>query len=99
MISKPHMWPLPNELLLKTKKDEQNYLGGTKAQQANNELERNILATRARCQGAKLLGKLAGFIVQPVPGLFMPYSFLLVQNVFLLNHFHEIFLIHHYYRL
>ena len=66
------MWPLPNELLLKTKKDEQNYLGGTKAQQANNELERNILATRARCQGAKLLGKLAGFIVQPVPGLFMP---------------------------
>ena len=69
LISKPHMWPLPNELLLKTKKDEQNYLGGTKAQQANNELERNILATRARCQGAKLLGKLAGFIVQPVPGL------------------------------
>ena len=80
MISKPHMWPLPNELLLKTKKDEQNYLGGTKAQQANNELERNILATRARCQGAKLLGKLAGFIVQPVPGLFMPYSFLFGAN-------------------
>ena len=77
MISKPHMWPLPNELLLKTKKDEQNYLGGTKAQQANNELERNILATRARCQGAKLLGKLAGFIVQPVPGLFFIYSFCL----------------------
>ena len=87
MISKPHMWPLPNELLLKTKKDEQNYLGGTKAQQANNELERNILATRARCQGAKLLGKLAGFIVQPVPGLFIPYSFLILYTYIFCNLF------------
>ena len=87
MISKPHMWPLPNELLLKTKKDEQNYLGGTKAQQANNELERNILATRARCQGAKLLGKLAGFIVQPVPGLFISYSFLILHTYIFCNLF------------
>ena len=51
-----------------TRKEDRHYLGGSKAQQASSELQRNILATRARCLGARLLGKLAGFIVQPVPG-------------------------------
>ena len=31
-------------------------------------MARNTLASKARCLGARLLGKLAGFIAQPVPG-------------------------------
>ena len=68
LISRPHMWPLPNDLLIKVKKEDQHFLGGVKAQQTNDENERNRLATRSRCTGARLLGKLAGFIAKPVPG-------------------------------
>ena len=68
LISKPPIWPLPNELLIITKKDDFQYLGGPPAQHSTDELERNILAARSRCSGARLLGKLAGFILQPVPG-------------------------------
>lgn len=68
LVSRPHMWPLPVDLLIKAKKEEQYFLGGKTAQQSNNDLDRICTATRARCLGAKLLGKLAGFIAQPVPG-------------------------------
>ena len=50
----------------------QQYLGGPQAAHLVNALEKDKLVTRARWLGAKLLGKLAGFIVQPVPG--MDYS-------------------------
>ena len=50
----------------------QQYLGGPQAAHVGNPLEKDKLVTRARWLGAKLLGKLAGFIVQPVPG--MDYS-------------------------
>ena len=43
LISRPHMWPLPHELLLKAKKEDQYYLGGVKAQQARDDLERNTI--------------------------------------------------------
>ena len=68
LISRPHLWPLPNDLLIKVRKEDQHFLGGVKAQQTNNENERSNLASRARCTGARLLGKLAGFIARPVPG-------------------------------
>lgn len=69
LISKPHMWPLPKELLIQVKRgDQQYYLGGPLAQHSTDELERNINATKARCLCANLLGKLAGFIALPVPG-------------------------------
>ena len=68
VISRPPLWPLPHELLVKAKKDQQYFLGGTKAQQALEEAEKKRLATRARCLSARLLGKLAGYIAQPVPG-------------------------------
>ena len=68
LISRGHMWPLPHELLIKARREEQYFLGGVKAQQAKDDLARNTIASKARCLGARLLGKLAGFIAQPVPG-------------------------------
>ncbi len=72
LISKHNFWPLPNELLINKNNNGGNenlqYLGGSVAQHTTDELERNNLATRSRCTGARMLGKLAGFISQPVPG-------------------------------
>ena len=47
-------------------------MGGPDAQHLVDAAEKDRRVTRARYLGAKLLGKLAGFIVQPVPG--MDYS-------------------------
>ena len=81
LITQPPGWPLPPAAMRLPGTESANavekeyveqYLGGPQATQALNTLERDKLVTRARWLGAKLLGKLAGFIVQPVPG--MDYS-------------------------
>jgi TATA-binding protein-associated factor len=51
---------------------QHQYLGGAAAAQSTDPRERERRATKARHLAAKLLGKLAGFIVQRVPG--MDYS-------------------------
>ena len=38
LISRGHMWPLPHELLIKARREEQYFLGGVKAQQAKGQL-------------------------------------------------------------
>ena len=48
------------------------HFGGPEAAQETDFSKRQMLMMRARCLGCKLLGKLACFIVQPVPG--MDYS-------------------------
>ena len=81
LITQPPGWPLPYAAMrfpatesAKAAEGEfmQHYLGGHRATNTANALEKDMLVTRARWLGAKLLGKLAGFIVQPVPG--MDYS-------------------------
>ena len=63
---------LPGTESAKEGESVQQYLGGFQATHFVNPFEKDKLVTRARWLGAKLLGKLAGYIVQPVPG--MDYS-------------------------
>ncbi len=73
LISLPPMWPLSPNLLVGQKEEAETpmpqYLGGPEAQHSTDTVERDRLATRSRCLGARLLGKLAGFVARPVPGL------------------------------
>ena len=79
LITQSPGWPLPQAAMrlpgtesAKEGESVQQYLGGFQATGVVNPLEKDKLVTRARWLGAKLLGKLAGYIVQPVPG--MDYS-------------------------
>jgi TATA-binding protein-associated factor len=76
LITQPPNWPLPPSLLLvrqgEDREPEAQYLGGPEAAHIVDPVEKDKFQTRARWLGAKMLGKLAGFIVQPVPG--MDYS-------------------------
>lgn len=74
MVIQPPHWPLPAHLLIqdKAKAGVHQYLGGPDAQHLVNPTEKDRYVTRARYLAAKMLGKLAGFIRTPVPG--MDYS-------------------------
>ncbi len=85
LITQPPNWPLPPQLLLNSSSSNANnssgetssssnhqYLGGPNVQHVTDAAEKDFYATRARMLGSRLLGKLAGFIVRPVPG--MDYS-------------------------
>ena len=73
LVTQPPNWALPQNFLIgKAAEGEAQYLGGPEAAHRVDPVEKEKLVTRARWLGAKLLGKLAGFIVQPVPG--MDYS-------------------------
>ena len=74
IISQPSSQPLPTHLFVYTHNEEiarQNnqYIGGSGAQNEANNVERDRLIIRARCLGATFLGKLAVFIVKQVPDI------------------------------
>ena len=57
------------------------YLGGQSAQHRTDPQEREAAATEARMAGARMLGKLAGFVVRPVPGLDYSKVRFLLKNI------------------
>lgn len=63
-------WPLTfSGILSKNGVDDKQFLGGPEAQAIADPVERDKYVQRARLLACRLLGKLAGFVVQPVPGL------------------------------
>jgi TATA-binding protein-associated factor len=48
---------------------QQQFLGGPEAVQITDPVERHRCVARARNLGARLLGKLASFIMRPMPGI------------------------------
>jgi TATA-binding protein-associated factor len=81
LIAAPAQLPLDPAVLLPTNStsDEeklnedpgtkQQFLGGQEVVSMTDQLERNRCVTRARNLGARLLGKLASFIMKPMPGI------------------------------
>ena len=64
--------PLPDHFFVHPPPNEPKYIGGNEAQHETDREVKNNLVMRARCLGVRLLGKLACFIMKPVPG--MDYS-------------------------
>ena len=64
--------PLPDHFFVHAPPNEPKYIGGNEAQYETDREVKSKLVMRARCLGVRLLGKLACFIVKPVPG--MDYS-------------------------
>ena len=82
-----HSQPLPEEVFVYTV-NEHKYIGGSEGLYAEDAESKDQIITRARCLVVRLLGKLACFIVKPVPGmdysndLFTPIQ-MLVENILL----------------
>ena len=71
IITQPSTKQLPDHFFVYATK-EPKYIGGSEAQYETDIDEKDRLITRAGCLGVRLLGKLACYIVKPVPG--MDYS-------------------------
>jgi len=67
LISGPAHAPLDPSILLPS--SNRQFLGGPEAQPITDPVEKDKAVSRARNTAAKLLGKLAAFIVRPVPGI------------------------------
>eukprot|EP00092_Neocalanus_flemingeri_P012300 GFUD01013258.1.p1 GENE.GFUD01013258.1~~GFUD01013258.1.p1 ORF type:complete len:1777 (+),score=633.99 GFUD01013258.1:47-5377(+) len=67
LISGPANAPLDSSILLPS--TSRQFLGGPEAQPITDPVEKDKAVSRARNTAAKLLGKLAAFIVRPVPGI------------------------------
>jgi len=67
LISGPAHAPLDSSILLPS--TNRQFLGGPEAQPITDPIEKDKAMSRARNTAAKLLGKLAAYIVRPVPGI------------------------------